>query len=103
MSHNENHEHHIVPLSIYYTIFAALLVGTALTWWVATIDLGPLNNVIMLAIAVTKATLVVLFFMHVKYSSKLTWLVVGGSLFFLLVLIIFTLNDYMYRSWGTWG
>ena len=103
MSHNENHDHHIVPLSIYYTIFVALLVGTALTWWVATIDLGPLNNVIMLAIAITKATLVVLFFMHVKYSSKLTWLVVGGSLFFLLVLIIFTLNDYMYRGWGTWG
>ena len=100
---NHENQHHIVPLSIYYTIFLALMVGTALTWWVATIDLGVMNNVIMLAIAVTKASLVVLFFMHVKYSSKLTWLVVGGSLFFLLVLIIFTLNDYMYRGWGTWG
>ena len=85
MSEHSN-EHHIVPLSTYYLIFFALLVGTAVTWWVATIDLGAMNNVIMLAIAVTKATLVVLFFMHVKYGSKLTWLVVMGSVFFLLIL-----------------
>ena len=103
MSHNEQNHHHIVPLSTYYAIFIALLVGTALTWWVATIDLGAMNNVIMLAIAVTKATLVILFFMHVKYGSKLTWLIVAGSVFFLLILIIFTMNDYLYRSWGTWG
>ncbi|MFN7916221.1 MAG: cytochrome C oxidase subunit IV family protein [Vicinamibacterales bacterium] len=98
MSEHTN-EHHIVPLSTYYLIFFALLVGTALTWWVATIDLGAMNNVIMLAIAVTKATLVVLFFMHVKYGSKLTWLVVMGSVFFLLILIVLTLNDYMTRGW----
>ena len=98
MSEHSN-EHHIVPLSTYYLIFFALLVGTALTWWVATIDLGAMNNVIMLAIAVTKATLVVLFFMHVKYGSKLTWLVVLGSVFFLLILIVLTLNDYMTRAW----
>ena len=98
MSEHTN-EHHIVPLSTYYLIFFALLVGTALTWWVATIDLGAMNNVIMLAIAVTKATLVVLFFMHVKYGSKLTWLVVMGSVFFLIILIVLTLNDYMTRGW----
>ena len=96
---DHSNEHHIVPLSTYYLIFFALLVGTALTWWVATIDLGAMNNVIMLAIAVTKATLVVLFFMHVKYGSKLTWLVVMGSVFFLLILIVLTLNDYMTRGW----
>jgi cytochrome c oxidase subunit 4 len=99
MSEHSN-EHHIVPLSTYYLIFFALLVGTAVTWWVATIDLGAMNNVIMLAIAVTKATLVVLFFMHVKYGSKLTWLVVMGSVFFLLILIVLTLNDYMTRGWA---
>jgi cytochrome c oxidase subunit IV len=92
--------HHIVPKSIYYLIFLALMLGTGLTWWVATIDLGAMNNVIMLTIAVTKATLVVLFFMHVKYSSKLTWLVVAGSIFFLLILIVLTLNDYLARGWN---
>jgi cytochrome c oxidase subunit 4 len=101
MSDNQNH--HIVPLSVYYTIFLALMVGTALTWWVATIDLGAMNNVIMLTIAVTKATLVVLFFMHVKYSSKLTWVVVSGSIFFLLILLALTLNDYLFRNIATFG
>ena len=97
---SEHSTHHIVPKSLYYLIFLALMVGTAITWWVATIDLGMMNNVIMLSIAVTKATLVVLFFMHVKYSSKLTWLVVGGAVFFLLILIFLTLNDYLARGWS---
>jgi cytochrome c oxidase subunit IV len=96
---SEHTTHHIIPKSIYYLIFLALMVGTGLTWWVATIDLGAMNNVIMLTIAVTKATLVVLFFMHVKYSSRLTWLVVGGSVFFLIILIVLTLNDYLARGW----
>lgn len=101
---SEHSTHHIVPKSLYYLIFLALMVGTALTWWVATIDLGAMNNIIMLSIAVIKATLVVLFFMHVKYSSKLTWLVVGGAVFFLLILIFLTLNDYMARGWsGSYG
>jgi cytochrome c oxidase subunit IV len=100
---SEHSTHHIVPKSLYYLIFLALMVGTAVTWWVATIDLGLMNNVIMLGIAVTKATLVVLFFMHVKYSSKLTWLIVGGSVFFLLILIFLTLNDYLTRGWATYG
>jgi cytochrome c oxidase subunit IV len=96
---SEHTTHHIIPKSIYYLIFLTLMVGTGLTWWVATIDLGVMNNVIMLTIAVTKATLVVLFFMHVRYSSRLTWLVVGGSVFFLIILIVLTLNDYLARSW----
>ena len=97
---SEHTHHHIVPKSTYYLIFLALLVGTGLTWWIATIDLGMMNNVIMLTIAVTKATLVVLFFMHVKYGSKLTWLVLGGSVFFLLILLLLTLNDYLTRGWN---
>lgn len=95
--------HHILPKSTYYLIFLALMVGTALTWWVATIDLGVMNNVIMLTIAVTKATLVVLFFMHVKYSSKLTWIVISASVFFLLILFMLTMNDYLTRGWQSYG
>ena len=100
---NHENQHHIVPLSIYYTIFLALMVGTALTWWVATIDLGVMNNVIMLAIAVTKASLVVLFFMHVKYSPKLTWTVILGSIFWLLIMLVLTMNDYFTRDWLHYG
>lgn len=97
------HQHHIVPKSLYYTIFLALMVGTALTWWVATIDLGMMNNVIMLGIALTKATLVVLFFMHVKYGSRLTWAIVIGSVFWLLIMFVLTMNDYLTRAWQSYG
>ncbi|MEQ1869774.1 MAG: cytochrome C oxidase subunit IV family protein [Vicinamibacterales bacterium] len=94
---------HIVPKSTYYAIFLALMVGTAATVGAAFVDLGSLNTVVALAIAITKAALVVLFFMHVKYSPKLTWLVVIGSIFWLLLLLGVTLGDYMTRSWGTYG
>jgi cytochrome c oxidase subunit IV len=94
---------HVVPLRVYYAIFAALMVGTALTVWVAFIDLGALNTPLALAIAITKATLVVLFFMHVKYSPKLTWLVVIGSVFWLSILLLMTFGDYMTRGWRTYG
>jgi cytochrome c oxidase subunit 4 len=100
---SEPSKHHIVPKSTYYLIFLALMVGTALTWWVAYIDLGPMNNVIMLTIAVTKATLVVLFFMHVKYSNKLTWTVIVGSVFWLAIMLVMTMNDYFTRDWMHYG
>ncbi len=100
---SEHNTHHIVPKSIYYTIFLALMVGTGLTWWVATIDLGAMNNVIMLSIAVTKATLVVLFFMHVKYGTRLTWAVVIGSVFWLIIMLALTMNDYATRAWLHYG
>jgi len=100
----ENHQHtHIVPLSVYFTIFAALIVGTAITVWVAYIDLGAMNTVVALAIACTKATLVVLYFMHVKYSTKLTWAVVSGSVLWLLIMLALTFNDYLTRSLMTYG
>ena len=79
---------HIVPTRVYYVIFAALMVGTSLTVQAAFVDLGPLNTVVALAIAVIKATLVVLFFMHVKYSTRLTWAVVAGSVFWLGILLV---------------
>jgi cytochrome c oxidase subunit 4 len=96
------HEHHIVSPIIYVIILLALLVGTGLTVWASFIDLGPLNPIIALAIACTKAVLVVLFFMHVKYSSKLTKLTVGAGFFTFLVLIGMTLADYFTRAWGRW-
>jgi cytochrome c oxidase subunit IV len=99
---NGEHEHHIVSPVIYLIIVGALLVGTGLTVWAANVDLGVLNPVIALAIACTKATLVVLFFMHVKYSTKLTKLTVGCGVFTFIVLISMTLTDYFTRAWGRW-
>jgi cytochrome c oxidase subunit 4 len=94
---------HIVPTRVYYGIFAALMVCTGLTIWIAFFDLGPLNVVAALVIAVFKAVLVVLFFMHVRYSTRLTWAVVAGSVFWLGILLTLTLSDYLTRSWRTYG
>jgi cytochrome c oxidase subunit 4 len=94
---------HIVPTRTYYIIFAVLLLCTYLTWQVAYFDLGALNTVAALTIAVFKATLVVLFFMHVKYSTRLTWAVVLGSVFWLGILLSLTLSDYITRPWRTYG
>jgi len=95
-------EHHIVGPRVYVTILFALLIGTGLTVWASFLELGPWNPVIALAIATSKATLVVLFFMHVKYSTKLTKLTVGAAIFMFLVLISMTLSDYISRAWGSW-
>jgi len=95
---------HVVPLKIYFAIFAALMVLTAATVAVAYVDLGAMNTFVALAVAVTKATLVILFFMHVKYSTKLTWLVVASGFVFLAIMIGFTLADVVSRGWlGTPG
>jgi cytochrome c oxidase subunit 4 len=104
-NHEQNHhdeELHIVPPRVYVAILFALLIGTALTVWASFIDLGVFNPVIALAIACTKAVLVVLFFMHVKYSPKLTKLTVGAGVFTFIVLIGMTLADYFTRAWGRW-
>ncbi|HTI37877.1 MAG TPA: cytochrome C oxidase subunit IV family protein [Vicinamibacterales bacterium] len=95
---------HVAPKSLYYTIFAALIFGTVLTVVVAKIDLGAFNNVAMLAIACAKATLVVLFFMHVRWSTRLTWVVVASGVFWLLIMFTLTMTDYLSRGWvdGTW-
>ena len=100
MSEHQEHEHHIVSPKVYATILLALLVGTALTVWASYIDLGILNPIIALGIACTKATLVVLFFMHVKY--KLTKLTVGAGVFTFMILVGMTLADYFTRAWGRW-
>jgi cytochrome c oxidase subunit 4 len=91
---------HIVPLRIYITIFLALLVGTGLTVWAGGHDFpGSLNVIIALTIAVIKATLVVLYFMHVRYSSRLIWVVFTAALFWLGILFALTLSDYWTRGW----
>jgi cytochrome c oxidase subunit 4 len=97
------HTEHIVPVRTYVGIYLILLTCTYLTWQVAFFDLGALNAVAALGIAVFKAVLVVLFFMHVKYSSRLTWLVVIGSVFWFGILLALTLGDYLTRGWRTYG
>jgi cytochrome c oxidase subunit 4 len=94
---------HILPTRIYYTIFGILMLCTYLTVQIAFFDLGALNIVAALTIAVFKATLVVLFFMHVKYGTRLTWVVVAGSIFWLGILLALTMGDYLTRAWRTYG
>ena len=89
---------HVVPLKTYLAIFGALMAGTALTVLIAFQDLGPMNTVVALAIAGIKALLVVLWFMHVKYSSRLTWLFAAAGFLWLLLMIGLTLADFDTRG-----
>ena len=95
--------HHLVPLRVYYTIFGILMLCTYLTVQIAFFDLGVFNTVAAVTIAVFKATLVVLFFMHLKYSTRLTWVVVVAAAFWLGILLTLTAGDYLTRSWRTYG
>jgi cytochrome c oxidase subunit IV len=90
---------HVVPVRVYLLIFTSLLVLTATTVGVAFIDLGPLNNLVAMGIAVLKATLVILFFMHVRYSTRLTGLVILSGLFALAIMVGLTFVDYATRGW----
>ena len=91
---------HIVPVRVYITIFLVLLVGTALTVAAAFIDFpGRFNTIVALTIATIKATFVVLYFMHVRYSSRLVWVIVAAALFWMAILFAFTFSDYMTRDW----
>jgi len=96
-------EHHIVSPKIYFTIFAVLMICTVLTVFAAEVDLNKyfsgLNVIVALTIAVFKASLVVLFFMHGKYSPKRTQLVIIASVFWLAIMLFMTMSDYVSRSW----
>ena len=95
---------HIVSVRVYITIFLALLVGTALTVVAAFLDFPwRLNTIVALTIAVAKATLVVLYFMHVRYSARLVWVIVASALFWMAILFAFTLSDYFTRHWLSTG
>ena len=97
-------EHHIVSPKIYFAIFTALMVCTALTVLAAEMDLNHIfpgmNIVVALAIATLKASLVVLFFMHGKYSSKRTQMVIICSMFWLAIMLFMTMSDYLTRAWS---
>ena len=104
--------HPTVSLRLYVGIFAALIVLTGLTVGIAFFDLGGgrlhvVNALAAITIALTKAILVVLYFMHVRYSSRLTWIFVGAGVFWFVILIVLTLADYLSRGWfptpGAWS
>jgi len=88
---------HVVPPGTYLAIISTLLVLTGATVWAALIDLGRFNIVVALVIATTKATFVVLFFMHAKYSHRRTQLVIMAGIFWLALLLLMTLSDYISR------
>ena len=93
------HKQHISPIGEYLAIFVALLGLTALTVWAAFQDIGAYNDLVAMLIAVTKVLLVLIYFMHLKYSSKLTWIFAGAGFFWLLILFGLTLSDYLSRGW----
>jgi cytochrome c oxidase subunit 4 len=92
-------EHHIVPKRVYAVVFATLIILTWVTAWVSTIDLGPMNIYVALSIAVFKASIVALFFMHVKYGSRLTKLIVCSGILWLMFLLFITMTDIWTRGW----
>jgi cytochrome c oxidase subunit IV len=95
---------HIVPVRIYVTIFGVLLVGTALTVWAAFQDFPwQLNTIVAMTIAITKATFVVLYFMHVRYSTRLIWVILAAALFWMGIMFFFTFSDYWTRHWISVG
>jgi cytochrome c oxidase subunit 4 len=98
----EHVAHHIVSPKIYGMIFGVLMVGTLLTVGASMVPLGVFNAPIAIGIACTKAVFVVLFFMHVKYSSRLVKLTVAAGFFTFLVLVFMSLLDYFTRAWGLW-
>lgn len=101
---HQHHEPHVVPLSLYALVFGVLVVGTILTYFVATIDLDGIfpgaNTLVALLIAFTKMTFVVLFFMHVRWSSRLIWLTAIAGFFWLAIMFAFTMQDYLTRGAG---
>ena len=96
---------HIVSVRVYITIFLVLLVGTALTVAAAFVDfkIPAMNTIVALTIATVKATFVVLYFMHVRYSSRLIWVIVAAALFWMGILFALTFSDYWSRNWLSIG
>jgi cytochrome c oxidase subunit 4 len=97
---------HVVPIGIYVFVFLGLMIATGLTVFASYVDLGLWNTPVALAIAISKASLVVLFFMHLKYGSRLQWVWVGAAIFFLLLLLSGTMSDvlaHVYLNLGNPG
>ncbi len=102
VTHPEHAEHHIVTPAQYSLVFGTLLLFTLLTVVAAYIDMKWANPVVALAIASFKAVLVILFFMHAKYQSRLIKMAIGSGFFMFLVLTTMTMSDYATRAWGLW-
>lgn len=109
MAHNPDHSdsighspaHHQAPLTAYFVVFGALLILTVITVAVSRVDLGAgMNTLVAMAVAVVKATVVILWFMHVIHSPRMTWIVVIGSFLWLGVLFVLTFSDYVTRAWN---
>ena len=96
---SENSEHHIVPVRVYVAVFLTLIVMTWVTAFVSTVDLGRFNVFVALSIAVFKASLVILFFMHVKYGARLTKFIVLAGLYWLILLLFIAMVDLWTRGW----
>ena len=91
--------HHVVPVRVYLAVFLALCALTVVTVVVTGYDFGPFNLIVALGVAITKATLVVLYFMHARYSPRLTGVVIASSVAFFVILVFLTLTDYVSRPW----
>ena|SRR6185437_4717797 len=96
---SEHSESHIVPVKTYVLVFLTLILMTWVTAYVSTVDLGRLNVFVALSIAIFKASLVILFFMHVKYGSRLTKFIVLAGLYWLILLLFIAMVDLWTRGW----
>jgi cytochrome c oxidase subunit 4 len=90
--------HHVVPVKVYLGVFVALMLLMTATVAVAFLDLGILNNVVALVIAIAKTSLIMLFFMHLRYNSRLIKIFAVIGFLFVLILVAFTLSDYITRG-----
>ena len=105
-SHHNHGEHHVVPISLYLKVFAALMILLFMTVGAAFIPAsilaswGPLNIMIAMTIAVVKALLIFMFFMHLRWSSKVVWLFAGSGFMWLVIMFMLTFADYFTRGWG---
>jgi cytochrome c oxidase subunit 4 len=88
----------IVPKKTYFVVWAILMVLLFATWGFAEIDLRPFNAIIAMTIAVIKMLLIILYFMHIRYSNRLTWVFAGAGFLWLAIMILLTLNDYFTRG-----
>jgi len=106
MSDNHTEDQHI-GIPGYLGVFSVLIVGTVLTYYAATVDMDHIfpgaNTLVALAIAFTKMSFVMLFFMHVRWSPRLIWLSAAGSFFWLAIMFAFTMQDYLTRGSGAFG
>jgi cytochrome c oxidase subunit 4 len=99
MDQHLSEEHHILPVKLYVSIVSCLFILTTVTVLVAFVDLGALNTPLAMAIAILKGTLVVLFFMHVRYNTPLMWIFAAAGFFWFLILLALLMQDYMSRGW----